>query len=87
MYDVAFGLYKERSGELDIGEQNYIHSHIKVVSPRQVEIMVLQNGSFLPCILLQEKYLEMWDYLNFITVPSANGLIPAKNEIINLEEG
>lgn len=95
MYDMAFGLYKERSGELDIVEQNYIHSHIKVVSLRQVEIMVLQNGSFLPCILLQEKNPEMWDYLNFVTVPSANGLIPAynnyveklKNEIINLEEG
>ncbi len=85
----------ERSGELDIGEQNYIHSHIKIVSLRQVKIMILQKGSFLSCILLQEKYPEMWDNLNFVAVPSTNGLIPTynnyvkelKNEIINLEEG
>jgi len=82
MYDRVFELYQQRLESLDIVEQRYIHSHIKVVSLRQVESKVLQNVSFLPCIFQQEKHPEMWDDLNFVSPSLENGLIPIYNDYV-----
>ena len=74
VYAKAFDLLEHHS-PIDSSTKDYIHSHIKVVSLQQIEIMVLQNCSFLPCLLAQVDSPDRWDNYTFATPHPDNGLI------------
>ncbi|MEG2929963.1 MAG: hypothetical protein RR846_10515, partial [Oscillospiraceae bacterium] len=82
MYIRAFELYEQTNGKLTIQEQNYIQSHIKLVSLVQIESLVLENNSFLPSLLNQEKNPLSWNDLNFESSYEHNGLIPIYEEYV-----
>lgn len=75
MYDKSIELIRAQYSELNEEEKQYIRSHIKIVSLRQIELMVLQNSSFLPCLLKQENDPDHWNDLNFVIPTTDNGLI------------
>lgn len=62
----------------DLSEETktYIHSHIKIVSLRQIENMVLQNTSFLVSLKEQVSNPKMWNDRNYVIATTENGLIP-----------
>ena len=68
-------IFKEKN--LPEEEQIYIHSHIKIVSLRQIEHMVLQNTSFLVSLKKQVLRPEEWDDRNFVMATTKNGIIPS----------
>ncbi|MEG2013870.1 MAG: hypothetical protein RR063_11815, partial [Anaerovoracaceae bacterium] len=76
VYERAFDLWSEKNEVLSEAERTYIRSHIKVVPLKQIESMVLQNMSFLPCLITQERNPEQWDALNFCNPNIEHGLIP-----------
>ena len=73
VYKKAFELFNEHVDNIEI---NYIHSHIKVVSLREIESMVLQNKSFLSCLIKQEKSPADWDNLSYSKPSLECGLLP-----------
>ena len=80
IYSLAFDLIAEEHGDIGDGEKRFIQSHIKIVSLRQIEAMVLQNTSFLPCLIKQESHPEEWMNQNFAHPTTENGLIPSYAE-------
>jgi hypothetical protein len=83
VYERAFDLWEEKNEVLSETEKNYIHSHIKVIPLRQIESMVLQNMSFLPCLITQERNPEQWDDLTFSNPNPENGLIPIYTQYVD----
>ena len=63
-------------------EKEYIHSHIKIVSLRQIEHMVLQNTSFLISLKQQVNNPEEWDYMNYVKATTENGIIPCYEKYV-----
>lgn len=76
VYEKAFDLWSKSVGDISKDEKDYIHSHVKVISLREIESMVLQNMSFLPCLITQEKRPEQWNNLSFSNPNLEHGLIP-----------
>lgn len=76
IYNKAFEMWVEKSSGITECEKEYIHSHVKVVSLNQIERMVLQNTSFLTCLLKQEEHMEKWDDLTYETPNKEHGLLP-----------
>lgn len=68
--------YVFQNDKLTNDEKNYIHSHIKIVSLRQIEHMVLQNTSFLGSLLDQHNVPDRWDDYNYVMATTENGIIP-----------
>ena len=75
MYGKAFEVIKENGIMLDEIEEAYIKSHIKLVALRQIEEMVLQNTSFLKCLLDQVNENDKWEDLNYVIPTLENGLL------------
>lgn len=75
MYEKAFEVIKENGIMLDEIEEAYIKSHIKLVALRQIEAMVLQNTSFLKCLLDQVNENDKWEDLNYVIPTLENGLL------------
>ena len=92
VYETAFLTIEKENGKLADAERDYIRSHIKTVPLRQMESMVLQNMSFLPCLLEQCRNPEKWNDLNFANPSTDKGCIPSyvsfveqlKNEVLRL---
>lgn len=80
MYEKAFALLQEKGVYLSDEEKQFIKSHIKVVSLRQIETRVLENNSFLSCLIAQENSPEHWCDLNFMTPIKGNGFIAIYDE-------
>lgn len=68
--------YVFQDDKLTNDEKTYIHGHIKIVSLRQIEHMVLQNTSFLDSLLDQVKAPDRWDDYNYVMATTENGIIP-----------
>lgn len=80
IYSLAFDLIVKEHGEIGEDEKRFIQSHIKIVSLRQIETMVLQNTSFLPCLIKQQHNPDDWTNLNFASSTIENGVIPIYDE-------
>lgn len=78
-------VYDRILGKDNLSEEmkTYIHSHIKIVSLRQIEHMVLQNTSFLVSLKNQVDRPEMWDDQNFVMATTENGLIPMYSSYVD----
>ncbi|MEF9893762.1 MAG: hypothetical protein RR738_10560 [Anaerorhabdus sp.] len=87
IYTKAFELYVAKNGKLDIEEQNFIHSHIKIVSLADIERLVLENNSFLPSLLNQEKNKMFWNDLCFANSYEQKGLIPIYEDYVSNLKG
>jgi len=83
VYNKAFEIWVEKVGSITESERDYIHSHVKIVSLNQIERMVLQNTSFLKCLLNQEKDAGQWDNLTFSTPNKENGLLPIYEKFVS----
>lgn len=83
MYTKVFELLTEGGELISIEEQNYIHSHIKIVSLRDIESLVLENNSFLTPLLVQSKDFSTWDNLVFESPCENNGFIPLYEEYVS----
>ena len=70
------------SQDLSNEEKRFIHSHIKIVSLRQVEKMVLQNTSFLASLKVQVDNPTMWNDINYVNATKENGLIVSYNNYV-----
>ena len=82
VYSRVFDTYKEEIGDLLQEEIDYIHSHIKVIPLRQIESMLLQNSSFLQCLIDQSEQQEHWDDLNFCKPTTNRGLLPLYDDFV-----
>jgi hypothetical protein len=65
----------KKLGDITQEEKQYIHSHVKIVPLKEIELMVLQNMSFLSCLQEQEKNPEKWNDLTFATPNTEHGLL------------
>lgn len=83
VYTKAFEMWVEKVGSITECEGNYIHSHVKVVSLNQIERMVLQNTSFLTCLLKQVGHVEQWDNLTYETPNKEHGLLPIYRKFVS----
>ncbi len=87
VYSRVYDTYRKKSGDLSQEDMDYIHSHIKVVSLRQIESMLLQNSSFLQCLIDQSERQEHWDDLNFSKPTTDRGLLPLYNDfVVNIKK-
>lgn len=82
IYSKAFEVHSEKYGNLSDNEKNYIHSHIKIVSLRQLESLLLENSSFLPCLIEQVSDKDRWDDLWYTRSTIGNGLLPIYDEYV-----
>lgn len=73
-------IYKRE--DLSEEEKIYIHSHIKIVSLRQIENMVLQNTSFLLSLKQQVNNHDMWNDRYYVIATTENGLIGLYNSYV-----
>lgn len=71
------------SKDLSEEERQYIHSHIKIVSLRQIEHMVLQNTSFLVSLKQQVSNPEEWDDMNYVKATTENGIISCYEKYVS----
>lgn len=78
-------VYENIFSENDLSEEEqiFIHSHIKIVSLRQIEHMVLQNTSFLVSLKKQVGKPEEWDDRNFVIATTENGIIPCYESYVD----
>lgn len=83
MYGKAFEVYSKKYGCLSDDEEKYIHSHIKVISLRQIETMLLGNSSFLPCLIAQATNESHWDDLWYSCSTENNGLLPTYKNYVD----
>jgi hypothetical protein len=83
VYNKAFEMWAEKVGRTTDLEKDYMHSHVKVVSLSQIEHMVLQNMSFLPCLLQQEECAEQWDNLTYEMPNKDYGLLPIYQKFVS----
>ncbi|OPY59905.1 MAG: hypothetical protein A4E56_03030 [Pelotomaculum sp. PtaU1.Bin065] len=83
VYNKAFEMRIKKVGSISDNEKGYVHSHIKIVPLRQIEAMVLQNMSFLPCLLAQAEHPEKWNDLNFATPNTEHGLLPIYEQFVS----
>lgn len=83
VYNKVYELLQEKSEIITQNEKDYIHSHIKIVPLREIELMVLQNMSFLPCLLKQENDPNQWDSLTFSTANTQYGLLPMYEKFVS----
>lgn len=75
IYSKVFEVYSEKYGSLSDDEEKYIHSHIKIISLRQIETLLLENSSFLPCLIEQAANESHWDDLWYSRSTEGNGLL------------
>ncbi|WP_036613326.1 hypothetical protein [Oribacterium sp. P6A1] len=73
VYDKVFEIM-EKKIHLSDGDKGYICSHIKIISLRAIECMVLQNTSILPELISQLDKPERWYDYTYENVTSKNGL-------------
>ena len=81
-YIKAFEVYSEKYGSLSDDEEKYIHSHIKIISLRQIETLLLENSSFLPCLIEQAANESHWDDLRYSRSTEGNGLLPIYEDYV-----
>ncbi len=82
VYDKVFELLEEEKGVIADEEKNYIHSHIKIVPLRDIELMILQNMSYLPCLIKQESDMNRWDDITFSIPDNRYGLLPCYEKFV-----
>ena len=82
IYSKAFEVYSEKYGSLNDEEEKYIHSHIKIISLRQIEALLLENSSFLPCLIEQAANESHWDDLWYSRSTEDNGLLPIYEDYV-----
>lgn len=82
IYNKAFDVYSKKYGSLDDDDEKYIHSHIKIISLRQLETLLLENRSFLPCLIAQAADESHWDDLWYSYSTKGNGLIPIYEDYV-----
>lgn len=82
IYNKAFEVYSEKYGSLSDDEKKYIHSHIKTVSLRQLGTLLLENNSFLPCLIEQAADETHWDDLWYSRSTEGNGLLPIYEDYV-----
>ena len=82
IYSKAFEVYSEKYGSLNDEEEKYIHSHIKIISLRQIETLLLENSSFLPCLIEQAANESNWDDLWYSRSTEDNGLLPIYEDYV-----
>lgn len=75
VYDKAYSIL-EKSEVLDNNERNYISSHIKILSLRAIECMILQNTSLMPELVSQVDKPEKWYDYTYSNITTENGFIP-----------
>lgn len=83
VYNKAFEMWVDKVGSISESVRDYIHSHIKVVSLGQIERMVLQNTSFLTCLLLQVGDEKQWNNLIFEAPNKADVLLPIYQKYVS----
>lgn len=83
VYNKAFEMWVDKVGSISESVRNYLHSHIKVVSLGQIERMVLQNTSFLTCLLQQVSNEKQWNNLTFVAPNKGNGLLPIYQKYVS----
>jgi hypothetical protein len=83
VYNMAFEIWREKTGDIKKSDKDYIHSHIKVVPLSQIECMVLQNKSFLTCLLKQVGCIDHWDNLFFEAPNIALELLPIYQKFVS----
>lgn len=83
VYDKAIEVWIDKVGSISECDIDYIRSHVKVVPLRQIELMVLQNTSFLTCLLNQVKNKEQWNDITFVTPNIENGLLPIYEKYVS----
>ena len=76
VYERAFEMWVDKVNCITENERKFIHSHVKVVSLSQIEHMVLQNMSFLSCLLQQEDNADQWNNIIFENPNRKHGLLP-----------
>ena len=79
VYDKAYSILEE-TDELSKEEKNYICSHIKVLSLRAIEDMILQNTSLIPELLPQVDKTERWYDYTYSNSTTENGLISSYDQ-------
>jgi len=82
VYDKVFEMRIKKVGDITQEEKQYIHSHVKIVPLKEIELMVLQNMSFLSCLQEQEKNPEKWNDLTFATPNTEHGLLPMYHQFV-----
>ena len=82
IYNMAFEMWEKKGNNVSDEVKKYIQSHVKVVPLRQIEIMILQNASFLPCLLEQVDKPELWNNYVLSKPTVYNGLIPLYEEYV-----
>ena len=82
IYSKAFEVYSKKYGSLSDDEEKYIHSHIKIISLRQIETLLLENSSFLPCLIEQAANESHWDDLWYSRSTEGNGLLPIYEDYV-----
>lgn len=82
IYSKAFEVYSEKYESMMDDEKKYIHSHIKIISLRQIETLLLENSSFLPCLIEQAADERHWDDLWYSRSTEDNGLLPIYEDYV-----
>lgn len=82
VYNKVFDTYRENIGCISEAEINYIRSHIKIVPLKQLESMILQNSSFLQCLIDQSEQQKYWDDINLCHPTVDRGLLPLYKEFV-----
>lgn len=75
VYEKAYEILQETMMLSEV-EKNYICSHIKVLSLRSIECMILQNTSLLPELTSQLDKPEKWCDYTYTNATTENGIIP-----------
>lgn len=76
VYHNVFEILREND-KLSEDDKNYICSHIKILSLRAIECMVLQNISLLPVLLSQLDKPEKWYDYTYSNSTADNDMIPS----------
>jgi hypothetical protein len=87
VYKRAFEIRAENVGRITECEREYIHSHVKIVPLSQIEHMVLQNTSFLQCLLNQVDNEKRWNDLILEIPNKEQGLLPIyENFVLDIKQ-
>lgn len=83
VYNKAFEMWVEKTGDIKKSDKDYIHSHVKVVPLCQIERSVLQNASFLNSLLKQAGHAEQWNNLTYETSNNEQVLLPMYQNFVS----